>query len=268
MIGWILILVFLLVSAALAWYGAGFALPPATDVQTLPPEVDGDGIADDLTESTEAIWRPDEGAGHTDLAMAPCGPPMRKAYTGRIASDHMYTRPPLLETVRVRAFILEVLILAVCALVYFGLNLEPIGRLQDIVVELPLVSAVIATLAFLIALLVGAFRQISGFLLSRAAALPMIDEAGNPRFAYLGDVPPNSWQYSPWFRAGTWSLVSGCSLIGALIGAAALIQPMVDEFFVRAVIGLLVLRWLISWLPKHLMKRAIDRDAAAEGDSG
>ena len=69
----------------------------------------------------------------------------------------------------------------------------------------------------IVALALGALRQ--GFIkvMSLVAALPMEDEDGRPYLRYLGDVPPFAWQYSPWFRAGSWLESRGDLVLGRRI---------------------------------------------------
>ena len=99
-------------------------------------------------------------------------------------------------------------------------------------------------------------------MLSHAGALPVVDDRGRPKFAYLGEyVPPPIWQYSPWFRAATWVLVAAASLLGALIGSLATDQ-LLKGAFIPTLVAILVLRWLISSIPERIAQRQMARSIA------
>src|SRR5262249_28054959 len=107
------------------------------------------------------------------------------------------------------------------------------------------------TTSFAVALFLGMLRQVWSLLLSHAAALPVIDQRGRLRFAYIGDVPPQKWCHSPWFRAGTWTAVCAASLTGAAI-VSVWLAPLLAVPFATTVVGCLTIRWLLTWIPIRL----------------
>jgi hypothetical protein len=230
---WALSLAVLGLIVVVLWRWSGTTLPPAA-------VVDKKYVGEPLPESPPPKRNSPNGA---ELGMR-----------GRIASDKMYEGVPILETVTVRAFVLESLIMILCGLVFVDSGATILRWLNKEVVEFPIISGVIAALCFAAALFVGAIRQLCGSLLSHAGALPMVDDRGQPMFGYVGDVPPHIWLYSPWFRAATWVLVAAASLLGAFIVSVASDQ-VIKGTFVPALVAVLVLRWLISSIPKRLMQR-------------
>ncbi len=216
------IAVFGLIVIAL-WRWSGVALPPAA-------VVDKKLIGEPLPESD--TWSEN--------------PP-----SGRIASDKMYIGTPVLETVTVRAALLESLIVIFCGFMIFNWGVISLQWAHEKYVELPLTFIGVAALCFLVATVVGAIRQVHAFLLSQAGAIPAVDDHGRPKFLYLGDVPPFLWQYSPWFRAATWVLVAAQSLFSALIGSFAADQ-LIANAYVPGFLSVLAFRWLISSIPKRL----------------
>lgn len=213
------------------WRWVGTALPPATMIDEKytgsPVEQQVSPIVQDTPDiPTEAQY----------------------VETVRIASDRMYLGAPLLETVRVRAWLIEWFLAALVMAVLVEVEKAQLQAVDDFVLAHPFISASVALTLFVLALLIGAVRQAFARLLSRAAAIPVIDGFGRPRFSYIGDVPPPSWQHSPWFRAVTWIPVAGGSLIAAWIGAL-LLNHFIDVGVALASIALLALRWLISAAP-------------------
>ncbi|MHA1567390.1 MAG: hypothetical protein ACTSX7_18930 [Alphaproteobacteria bacterium] len=114
----------------------------------------------------------------------------------------------------------------------------------------PFWSGAIGLTCSLIALVLGAMRQTFIKLMSLVLALPMEDEDGRPFLGYLGGIPPFAWQYSPWFRSGSWMAVTAMSLICAYIGAELFSQAL-DGGFVLLFGLLLYIRWAISSLPSR-----------------
>jgi len=183
------------------------------------------------------------------------GPPMESVAAGRVASDRMYIGAPLLETVKVRSLVLEAYVLVVVGVLYAAVGANWLLLVENLVMQNPIVFSVIASLALVIAILFGAMRQVSAFLLSRAGAIPCIDDHGRPQFVYVGDVPNRGWQRSPWNRAGTWCVVAAGSLIGATIAAIGLNHWMPEEFFAQSFLAVIGLRWIISSVPTHLVRQ-------------
>ena len=105
------------------------------------------------------------------------------------------------------------------------------------------------------ALAIGALRQMYGYLLSQAGAIPVLDGSDNPRFCYVGDVPPAGWRHSPWVRILTWLPVAGGSLIGAWIGALFADQ-LLDVGMVYPFLAIVGVRWMISAIPVFLYRRS------------
>ena len=231
---WALSIAVLGLLVVVLWRWSGRALPPAADVDKnyigkLPPEGSP----------------PKENSKYD----AEIGEQVR------IASDRMYRRTPILETVTVRAFVLESLFVILCGLVLVESGATILDWFNEEVVASPILSGGIAVLCFVVALFVGVFRQVFGSMLSHAGALPVVDDRGRPKFTYLGEyVPPPIWQYSPWFRAATWVLVAAASLLGALIASLATDQ-LLKGAFIPTLISILVLRWLISSIPERIAQR-------------
>ena len=180
----------------------------------------------------------------------------------RIASDRIYKGTSIRETVTFRAFILETLIVIFCGLVLVDSGATIFDWFNEEVIASPILFGGIAVLCFVVALPVGAVRQAFGSMLSRADAIPVVDDRGRPKFAYLGDyVPHPIWQHSPWFRAATWVLVAATSLLGALIGSLAMDQ-LLKGALIPTLVAILVLRWLISSIPERIAQHQIARSEA------
>jgi hypothetical protein len=177
-------------------------------------------------------------------------------FVGRIASDHMYQGAPILETVTVRAFAIESIIVIICGLVLIDSGTAVLYWFSEQIAAFPVLSGWVAALCFVFGLFVGAIRQLFGNLLSHAGALPVVDDRGRPKFSYIGNVPPYIWQYSPWCRAATWILVAAPSLVSALIGSFAANQ-LFGTAYVPGFLVILALRWLISSIPKRLIRNEI-----------
>ncbi len=229
--GWILSLAVLALILCAVWRWSGTALPPAV-------VVDKKYIGKPLSESPP----PKENSIYGAKSEGPV----------RFASDIMYRGTPILETVTVRAFVLESLIVILCGLVLVDSGATILSWFNEEVIASPMMSGGIAVLCLVIALFVGAIRQLFGSLMSRAGAIPVVDDQGRPKFTYLGDVPPHIWQYSPWYRAVTWALVAAASLVSALFVSIAADQ-LLEGVLIPTLIVALVLRWLLSSIPKRLM---------------
>lgn len=225
---WITCLIALGAVTIALWRWSGVALPPASAIDS----------------SIDFDPEPDQPAKRTDDGK----------YVGRLASTFIYEKTPPLETVTVRAWILQSAILAVLALIYVdtGSRLLPLAR--ELIHDYPVWFAVCATACYLLALAIGVFRQVSIYLMANAAALPVIDPKGRPAFSYIGDVPSWRWQYSPWIRAWTWTLVTTTSLCAAFIGSE-LISQRVDGSYFLVFTTLLLSRWVIAAIPRHLVER-------------
>ncbi|MFQ5551175.1 MAG: hypothetical protein ACE5FJ_08065 [Gemmatimonadales bacterium] len=115
----------------------------------------------------------------------------------------------------------------------------------------PFWAGTVGVACLVVALVIGAVRQMFIRLMSLACALPVEDDTGRRFFAYIGDVPPLIWQYSGWFRAGTWCVVTATSLVFAFLGAE-LVSMLIGERFDIVFIILLFLRWAASSVPTRL----------------
>ena len=224
-----------------AWHWAGTALPPTTMIdKTL-------------------MGRPvDQTAPPPELKPADMPPEAEYMETVRIASDKMYVGAPILETVTVRAWLIETFVGTVAVVVLAGFGAARIQAMSDAVLSHPLVSAFLALVLLVPALLLGAIRQAFGYMLGRAGAIPVIDGAGLPRFNYIGDVPPPHWQHSPWFRAATWAVVAAGSLGGAWI-VSLFVNQALGLGVPYGISAILTLRWLISAIPIFFLSRALSR---------
>lgn len=241
--GWVVSLGILALILCAVWRWSGTALSPAADIDKKymgvpPPNENSSNGTKDGNSSSDS------------------------EYVARVASDRIYRGTPLLETVTVRAFVLESLVVILCGLVLVDSGATILDWFNEEVVASPILSGGIAVLCFVVALFVGAFRHAFRSMLSRAGALPVVDDRGRPKFAYLGEyVPPPIWQYSPWFRAATWVLVAAPSLVGALIVSMAADQ-FLKGAFIPTLITALVLRWLISSIPERIAQRQMARSEA------
>jgi hypothetical protein len=223
------------------WRWSGTAISPAAD------------ISDDVKSMRPASDQSSETAAQLRKIVAPVGGPDGAKFVGefRAGANHMYRRTPPINTVSVRAFGLECVSVFIFLLLCAQAGLR-FGWIEQSVAAAPTLSAVLTTLAFLVALPLGMLRQVYQSLLRRAAALPVIDDRGRPKFVYLGDVPPAFWQYSPWLRASTWAIVAGASLIGAVI-LSIWLRHWFNLKVETAVVGLLIFRWLLTGIPVGLM---------------
>jgi hypothetical protein len=230
-LGWAVTLGFLCLGFLAVWRWCGSALPPASVVDEKY-----------IGKASEPAQKDGSLSGGE--------------YQGRIASTVMYQRTPFFETVRARAFAIESLIAIICWLVFVDSGATILNWSNTQIAAFPIPSYGFAVLCLVLALYVGAIRQLYGFLLSRAGALPVVDDRGRPKFAYVGDVPPIRWQYSPWYRAVTWILVTAPSLVGALILAGAA-DELLQGAFTPTLVAVLVVRWLISAVPRFRAGRQI-----------
>ena len=124
------------------------------------------------------------------------------------------------------------------------------AQLKRQVIQSQYIWLTFAIIALLIALGLGAIRQSFIGLLSKSGAIPVINESGQPQFLYLGDAPPTTWQQSPWLRACTWALVTTISVFAALVGALVIDQWYAANRFIQIFLVILVIRWLISSIPR------------------
>ena len=189
------------------------------------------------------------------LSDAPPLPLEEAQYEGTvtIASTQMYVEgPPPLNTVEFRAYILEFMASLFCVLMWANFDHSYDGILMGQVLDNQAVSLILSVTALILALLIGAYRQLCMALLSRTGAIPVLDEEGSPKFLYLGDVPHESWQHSPWHRAGSWLVVGVLSIVGAFLGAVLIESWFEVVVFEKAFIAIFFIRWLISALPRFI----------------
>jgi hypothetical protein len=102
---------------------------------------------------------------------------------------------------------------------------------------------------FLLAVLVGAYRQFCIYLLSRTAAVQVIDDQGREQTVYLGTYCP-VW-LSVRHRLLSWLLVATTSLWAAGVMAATPILPPTPNpsdpaTLVGMIVFTLALRWVVS----------------------
>ena len=236
----------LIVPLMLVWHWAGKALPPAS-------MIDWDCLetrCDEKTslESTESPYLSDTPPFTLEKAQ----------YEGTvtIASTHMYVEgPPPLNTVDFRAYILEFTATLLCVLMWANFDHSYDGILMGQVLDNLAISLILSMIALILALLIGAYRQLCMALLSRTGAIPVLDEERKPKFLYLGDVPHGSWQHSPWHRAGSCLVVAALSTVGAFLGAVLLQSWFEVVAFEQAFIAILFIRWLISALPRFILSK-------------
>jgi hypothetical protein len=222
----------------LIWRWAGTAIPPASMIDSA---LIGNHVAQSKHPTSPA-------AGHA-------GSDVEYRETVRIASDEFHMGAPFLETVKIRTLVLEMYVSATAILALGALGVARLQAIGETIVAHSYISKSVALALFLLALFLGAMRQLFGCMLSRAVAMPVIDSLGRPKFCFLGDVPPDRWIHSPWFRATTWFLVAGGSLISAWICTLFLIQ-ILNISLVCSFAAFLGLRWLISRLPVLLFFRS------------
>jgi hypothetical protein len=226
------ICLFVLAFAA-TWRWAGTAIAPAADIDgetALPP---GDALV------RNGAGKPPSNTSDgsiPDLAGA------KRLGSFRFGANYYSAGPPLFNTVTVRAFALE------AAAVVIGVALigDPGAIIRvggDLAERFPLLSTALATVCLPVALTVGLHRQSYSLMLSRTATFPVVDDKGRARFVYLGDVPPEAWCHSPWYRAVTWGIVAITSSAAAIIIAARL-GPLIGVDVPLATIALLSLRWI------------------------
>ena len=165
-------------------------------------------------------------------------------------SAHAYQGEPWFALVNLRSWGLQSTALGATFMAYLWRGDEFLSVASQWIGVHPFWSGSIGLACLMVALMLGAVRQVYIRLMSLALALPMEDEDGRPFLGYLGDVPPFAWQYSPWFRAGSWLAVTAMSLIYAYIGAELFSQAL-DGGFVLLFGLLLYLRWVVSSLPSR-----------------
>lgn len=232
-----LLLIFLLYM----WNWAGRALPPASviDWDCLKKRRDEKKAIED----SESISLPE--ASPLPLDSAKIGETMT------IASTHMYVEgPPTLNTVEVRAYIIKFVGALFFFLLWENFAHDRIEILKELVLGHQVMLLILAASTMVLATLIGAYRQLCKVLLSKAGAIPVLGKNDQPRFAYLGDVPHNSWQHSPWYRAGSWAIVVILSFFSAFAGAIFMEEWLGGAFFVLSFWGILIIRWLISAIPR------------------
>jgi hypothetical protein len=234
----------LFVPLMLVWHWAGKALPPASLIDW------------DILKAGDNGGKIQDSSYSPYLSDAPPSRFKRASSPGRltIASRQMFVDgPPALNTVDFRAYMLEITATLFCILMWANFDYGYAERLMEQVLNNQAISLIISVIALIFALLIGVYRQLCMELLSKAGALPVLDEEGKPRFAYCGDVPHESWRHSPWHRAGSWLAVAALSLVGALLGAI-LIQSWFEVFiFEQAFIAIIFIRWLTSAIPRFIL---------------
>ena len=236
----------LIVPLMLVWHWAGKALPPASMIDLDCLETRGN--QETSLESSESPY----------LSDTPPFPLEEAQYAGTvtIASTHMFVEgPPPLNTVDFRAYMLEITATLFCVLMWSNFDHSYGGILMGEVLSNQALSLVVSVIALILALLIGAYRQVCMVLLSRAGAIPVLDEEGKPKFVYLGDVPHESWQHSPGHRAGSWLVVAALSILGALLGAILLQSWFEVVIFEQAFIAIIFIRWIISAIPRFILSK-------------
>ena len=238
----------LIVPLMLVWHWAGKALPPASMIEWDCLETQGDEEASPV--STESSCLSDKSPFPLEEA--------QYAGTVTIASTHMHVGPPPLNTVDFRSFMLEITATLFCVLMWANFDHSYNGILMGQVIDNQAISLILSVIALILGVLIGAYRQLCMALLSRAGAIPVLDEEGQPKFVYLGDVPHESWQHSPWHRAGSWLVVAAFSIVGALLGAVLLQSWFEVVLFEQAFIAIVLIRWLISTIPCFFLGKGGD----------
>lgn len=236
----------LIVPLMLVWYWAGKALPPAS-------MIDWDCLETRDNEETSL-----ESSESPYLSDTPPFPLENAQFAGTvtIASTQMFTEgPPPLNTVGFRAYMLEITAALFCVLMWANFDNSYGGIFMVKMIENQVISLILSVIALILALLIGAYRQLCMALLSKTCAIPVLDEEGKPKFLYLGDVPNNSWQHSPWHRAGSWLVVAALSLVGALLGAILVQSWFEVVIFEQAFIAIIFIRWLISAIPGFILSK-------------
>lgn len=158
--------------------------------------------------------------------------------------------PPLFEDVGVRAAALEItIVLSYQSLLVHYLGIPMSKGLEELVLSWQVLGAGAAVASLAVAVLGGALRHFYGLMLSQACPFAYCDSSTNPhartRLSYVGDVASEYWMWSPWFRAGSWTVVSSASLIGALI-IATIVGPLTSMRFNHIALLVLFLRWVCS----------------------
>lgn len=236
----------LIVPLMLVWHWIGKALPPASMIDLDCLETRGN--EETSLESSESPY----------LSDTPPFPLEEAQYAGTvtIASTHMYVGgPPPLNTVDFRAYMLEITAILFCVLMWANIDHSYDEIFMGQVLENQAISLILSVIALILALLIGAYRQLCMALLSKAGAIPVLDEEGKPKFAYLGDVPHDSWQHSPWHRACSWLVVAALSIAGALLGAILLQSWFKVVIFEQAFIAIIFIRWLIPAIARFILSR-------------
>ena len=236
----------LFIPLMLVWYWAGKALPPASMIDWDCLETRGE--EETSLESSESPY----------LSDTPPFPLEEAQYAGTvtIASTHMCVEgPPPLNTVDFRAYMLE--ITATLFFVFMWVNFDHSydGIVMGQVLDNQAISLILSVTALIFALLLGAYRQLCMALLSRAGAIPVLDGGRKPKFLYLGDVPHESWQHSPWHRAGSCLVVAALSSVGASLGAILLQSWFEVVIFEQAFVAIIFIRWLISAIPRFILSK-------------
>ena len=234
----------LIVPLILVWHWAGKALPPASMIDWDCLERRDD--EEPTLESSVSNYLSDTPPFPLEKAQS--------AGTVTIASTHLCVAgPPPLNTVDFRAYLLEITATLFCIVKWANFDHSYDGILMGQVLENQAISLILSVIALILALLIGAYRQVCKALRSKAGAIPVLDEEGKPKFVYLGDVPHDSWQHCPWHRAGSWLVVAALSIVGASLGAILLQSWFEVVIFEQAFIAIIFIRWLISAIPRLML---------------
>lgn len=94
--------------------------------------------------------------------------------------------------------------------------IDLLSRLVVLVDNVSFIALGLGVASFLVAVLIGAFRQLCTRLLSRTVTIRAADERGAEKTVHLGTTPPPIW-FSLTFRIAVWGAVAGASLGSALI---------------------------------------------------
>ena len=236
----------LIVPLIFVWQWAGKALPPTSMIDWDCLKNRGEG--ETTLEGSEPSSLLDKPSFSLENAQS--------AGTVTVASSQMFVEgPPLLNTVAFRAYMLEITATLFCILMWTNFDHGNVEILIGWVLDNQSISLIISAIALILALLIGAYRQLCIGLLSKAGAIPVLDEGGKPKFVYLGDVPHESWLHSPWHRGGSWLIVAALSIFGAVLGAILLQTLFEVEIFEKAFIAIIVTRWLISAIPRFILSK-------------
>ncbi len=240
----------LLIPLVLIWWWTGKALPPASVINCdLEKENTNEPKCSDIDTGEKC---PTDYPFLFHEASLPKG--AKKGRTLTIASDFMYANgPPELNTVSVRALILKYTAAMFLMLLWFHPDADNFAWLERSIITSPVISCALAVIALVISLILGVFRQTCNALLSQAGAIPCLDKSGRPTFAYVGDVPHEHWQHSPWVRAISWVVVALTSVFAALVTAILQEAWFMTDIFRQTFLAVITVRWCISAIPRLLV---------------